>query len=224
MSLEKLNIKAFKDASYSKQVGSFNVLINPETYKTDLSIEYAQNQGIGTAGAELRFKAIQPQEINFTLVFDGTNLITTAPQSLKGKSVAEQIELFQKTTTQYDGSIHRPYFLELVWGNFFFQGVLTKLSISYKLFKADGTPLRAEATANFKTSSTKEEILLKAKNKSPDVTHIRTFMAGERLPLMCNEIYGGPNYYIQVARYNQIDHLRQIPIGQKLVFPPLQNS
>ena len=75
--------------------------------------------------------------------------------------VMETIQEFKKHTYEYDGDIHSPYYLKLIWSDLFkgreknrlFRCKLTKLSITYKLFKPDGTPLRAELAATFKSVS-----------------------------------------------------------------------
>ncbi len=225
MGLEKMTITAYKTEEYQAPTqGTFKVLINPESYKEEMRVSYAEEQGQGTSGAQLRFKYIPSSQISLKLIFDGTNLITTAPTSLKGKTVGQQIEAFQKVTTDYSGSIHQPFFLELSWGNMSFRGVLTELSIEYKLFKPDGTALRAEANATFKTSSQAQEDFLAKKKNSPDLSHVVQVKASDRLPNLCNEIYSGTNYYIQVAKKNKLNHFRNIPNGKRLIFPPIKNQ
>ena len=225
MELEKLTITAYKTEEYqSPTQGSFKVLINPDSYKEEMTVAYAEEQGLGTSGAQLRFKHIPSNQISLKLIFDGTNLISTAPKGLKGTSVTEQIEAFQKVTTDYSGSIHQPYFLELSWGNLSFRGVLSELSIEYKLFKPNGTPLRAEAMATFKTSSKTQEDFLVKKKSSPDLSHIVQIKSSDRLPNLCNEIYNATNFYIQVARKNKLNHFRNLKLGERIIFPPVKNQ
>ncbi|MEL6863533.1 MAG: LysM peptidoglycan-binding domain-containing protein [Bacteroidota bacterium] len=221
--LQKLMIVAHKTADSDQAVKKYSVLINPELIKTEYQISYSSKQAPGTTTPQLKFKHIPSGSISFTLVFDGTGLISTASAAQKKQSVPEQIENFKDTTIEYEGSIHRPYFLTLVWGKALFRGVLTSLSIDYKLFQPDGTPIRAEAQVTFQTSDNAKAAEEKANKQSPDVTHLRKIKAGDRLPNICKNIYDGTNYYIQVAKHNQLNHLRRLKPGTQLSFPPLSN-
>ncbi len=221
---EKLTITSYKDYGYSDSTGQFEVLVNPAEYATTQKVNYSSKQALGTPAAEPRFMNIPSQECKFTIIFDSTGVISTTPASLKGKSVPEQIDAFLKVTSEYKGDIHRPPPLELVWGQFIFKGVLSGLNIKYNVFKPDGSPVRAEAEAEFKTASNTQEALLSAKKSSPDMTHIKTLKAGESLPGLCQEIYSGENYFVQVAKSNKLNHLRGLKIGQNLSFPPLNEK
>lgn len=231
MALTKLSIVAYSTGDYQSGdvQGKFEVLINPETYKRELDIEYDSTWAVGSSGEDLRFKQINAEKISFSLIFDGTGLISTAPQSLKDgdnvKPVLKQIEDFKAVVAEFSGEIHRPYFLLLTWGDSFnFQGVLTNMSINYKLFKPDGTPIRAIADVTFSSSVSPPVALARAGLESPDVTHVKQVRAGDRLPAMCNEIYNDVGYFVQVAEANQLNHLRQVPTGTSLIFPPLRNK
>ena len=113
-------------------------------------------------------------------------------------------------------------FLKIHWGTLLFKCVLINLDIEYKLFKPDGTPIRAIAKCTFK--GTIEEDLRKAlENKqSPDVTHERVVKAGDRLSLMTHNIYKQQHYLLPVAAFNQLDGFRKIKSGTKIYFPPVE--
>ncbi|WP_018970920.1 hypothetical protein [Rubritalea marina] len=221
---EQLTITAYKDYNYTDTTGKFEVLVNPANYDTKQSIQYAEEQALGSPGSEPRFQSIPSEDCKLTLLFDGTGIIPSPPASLKGKSVPEQIDAFLKVTSDYSGNIHSPPPLELVWSDFTFKGVLADMKVNYKIFKPDGTPVRAEVDATFKTASSTQESLLQAKKSSPDMTHIKTMKAQQSIQHFCQQIYGGENYFVQVATANQLDHLRGNKVGQQLVFPPLVNK
>ncbi len=231
MALTKLSIIAYSSSNYAKSArkGKFEVLINPETYKRDVDIDYDKTWAIGSPGGDLRFKKMKSEKISFSLIFDGTGLVSTAPQSLKEgeqiKPVLQQIKEFKAVVAKFSGKIHRPYFLLLTWGDAFnFRGVLTSMSINYKLFKPDGTPIRAVVDATFSSSVSPALASAEARQQSPDVTHVKQVRAGDRLPAMSNEVYKDPAYFVQVAQANKLNHLRQIPNGKNLIFPPLRKK
>jgi phage tail protein X len=57
--------------------------------------------------------------------------------------------------------------------------------------------------------------------QSPDLTHIRTVIEGDTLPLLCYREYGDSKYYYQVAQVNGLTDFKKLPAGMKLAFPPI---
>ncbi len=229
--LEKLTIKPYHDKGFSKPAGeSFVATINPETYTTRHKIEFCDTQAPGTSMPILKFNKIAAQEISFDFLFDSTGVIKDAtPLSLgianpfdKPKSIADEIDAFRKKIIEYKKDTHRPFFLIIYWGTLLFKCVLTTLDIEYKVFKPDGTPIRAIAKCTFK--GTIEEDLRKAMESkhSPDVTHERLLKSGDRLSLMTKNIYNDQKYLLPVAAFNQLDGFRNIKTGTKIYFPPVE--
>ena len=228
---EKLKIQSYSDKGFSRPVGAaFEVTINPETYTTRHRIEFSDLQAPGSSMPILKFNKITAQEISFDFLFDSTGVIrdatllslAVADPFAKPVSVADEIDSFRKKIIEYKRDIHRPYYLKIHWGTLLFKCVLTNMDIEYKLFKSDGTPIRAIAKCTFK--GTVEEDLRKAlENKqSPDVTHERLVKAGDRLSLMTHNIYKQQKYLLPVAEFNQLDSFRTVKAGTKIYFPPVE--
>jgi hypothetical protein len=227
--LEKLRIESYKDAELSEKVGEpFFALVNPETYTTHEKIEYSDTQAPGRSKAILKFNKIPAQEIKFDFLFDGTGVITGAIPGIVGalvnlgrNSVTEDIANFKKAVYEFDGTIHRPYYLKIFWGTLIFKGVMTSIDIEFKLFHSDGSPIRAVAKCTFR-GTIDEPLLRKIENRaSPDVTHERKMKESDRLDLMTKKIYENQKYIIQVAEANKLDGFRKIKAGTKIFFPPL---
>jgi hypothetical protein len=216
--LEKLYILSYSDPGYNTVTGPpFYALINPETYSYKYKIEFCETQAPGTSGVALKFNKMPPQEFNFDFLFDGTGVISS-----NIVPVADQLDSFRQKILQYQGEIHRPYYLKIHWGTLLFKGVLTAMDIEFKLFQPDGSPLRAVAKCSFK--GTVEENLRVAQENpmSPDITHERIVNAGDKLPVMTKKIYNDKKYYIDVATYNELDGFRNIETGTKIFFPPTE--
>ena len=219
--LEKLIIKAFKDETFGSQVGEdFVVQINPEKQKLENPIKFVEKRATEGAGVTTKFVVLDPRTLDFTLYFDDTGAV---PPGKKGAptDIKTQIDAFKKVAFDYNGEIHKPNYLKVIWGSFEFKCHLTKFTLNYTLFKPDGTPLRADATVTFKEYLSPEAINLLANKNSPDLTHIRTVKAGDSLPLMCYHIYGHSKHYVEVAAINNLTDFRALEPGTQIVFPPL---
>src|SRR5699024_10761068 len=102
-----------------------------------------------------------------------------------------------------------------------FKCVLKSASVKYTLFSSDGRPIRAKISATFEGFIEDELRVAKDSDTSPDLTHRRTVQEGDRLPLMCYQIYGDSKYYLQVAAVNDLTNFRNLEPGVQIYFPPL---
>lgn len=226
--LEKMLILAFSDSEKAENGGlleaddSFEALINPEGYSLSYKLKFSDAaQGQGSSGQQLKYEYTEPEEISFEFLFDNTGIIDGNPRD----SIAEDLKRFKEVVVDYKGDSHEPRHFKLVWGeNSIFKGRATELSISYKLFKADGTPIRASANVKFKSSIEEQKRAAREDKTSPDLTHARKVKAGDTLPLMCHRIYGDPRYYLQVAAANGITNFRQLEPGKDLFFPSIEKA
>jgi hypothetical protein len=215
--LEKVVIKAFTTADFSgSPVDEFRAFVNPHEITLAYEMEYDSAQGAGTTGSRMEFKKIKPGDMSLTFFIDGTGANGTQAD------VQAEIAKFQ-TVTGYNGEIHRPNYLKVVWGTLQVKRcVLKGASIAYKLFRPDGVPLRAVVTANFTDASDDQTRVAIQQDQSADLTHVRVVKAGETLPGLCGRIYGEPGWYLAVARFNRLDNFRVLAPGTRVVLPPVE--
>lgn len=220
MELLKLEITPYQDSAFSQSAGApYSVLINPEKYTHKYSVSYNKEQPPGTSGVSTKFNKMAPETVSFELIFDATGAIPNSPANLD-----TEIQKFMNVVYAYNGNIHSPNYLHLSWGSFQFKGRTTSLDLNYTLFRADGSPLRAKVNINFEEYEDPKTQGLKEGKNSPDLTHIITVKAGDTLPMLCTRIYGTPDYYLEVARVNDIMNFRSLEPGKKLFFPPLNKK
>lgn len=215
--LEKLLVQAYSTPDHAENslVDSFEAYVNPSELTLAYEMEYDSAQGSGTTGSRMDFKQVKPGDLTLNFFLDGTGA-----NGVK-IDVQQQVEKFQ-AVTGYNGDIHRPNWLKVAWGTLQVKRcVLKSASIAYKLFKADGTPLRATIAATFVDAVEDQTRVAQAQDSSPDLTHVRVLEAGETLAGLCERIYGDPALYAKVARANDLDGLRQLPPGTRVRFPPL---
>lgn len=223
--LEKMLVKAYTDSGFHQEAGSFQVWINPAQYTRTYRVCYNDRQAQGSPGGSPDFNRTLADTVNLELVFDGTGVVAgLLPGLPPTDGVAAQVDAFRKLVFDYDGKIHSPRFLQLVWGTMLFRCRLSEFEVSYTLFKPDGTPLRAKVKATFVAYTAEVELAKLARKSSPDLTHVRTVREGDTLPLLCREVYGSGAWYPRVARANGLPGFRDLPVGTRLIFPPLRDA
>ena len=223
----------------------FEVAANPNTYKVGYTVKQTEVDPVGTEGATTAYTGSASPDLNLDFIFDGTGLLNQnksgnklvntvgdIANKIKDKkftkdgpeTVVDQIKRFKKVVLDYDGKTHKTPHVKIIWGTLLFKGILSDLSIDYKLFSSSGEPLRAVAQAKFTGSISDEYRAAKQNNSSPDLTHIRTVKAGDTLPLMTEKIYGDSKYYLEVAKANNLINFRQLKPGMEIVFPPIEKT
>jgi hypothetical protein len=233
--LEKVIITAYKTSKFDEKKdkitsGKFTVLVNPEGYTRSYKIKYKDQQASGTKAKKMEFDKVEPEDIDFEFLFDKTGALPGTFKATDNAGIEQEskdgiwpdIEQFKKVVYDYKGEIHQPPYLIIQWGELVFKCVLREMSINFKLFRPDGTPIRAAVKAKF-TSTVENELRVRSqKDKSPDITHMRIVKAGDTLPMMCYEVYEEPGYYMQVAKANNLINFRNLEPGTRLFFPPLE--
>ncbi|MEM9835011.1 MAG: hypothetical protein AAF828_00830 [Bacteroidota bacterium] len=220
--LEKMIILGFKDVEHNEPSSPRRqeVLVNPETYSQEYTIEYNTDTAQGEDGAEAKYTRHSPSEFSCDLWFDNTGIIDGKPQP----DIHDQLDTFKKFLLDLEEETHEPRHFKIIWGKMLFNGRLTALNVEYKLFKPDGTPIRAKATVTFVGSF--DDVLRQARSnlQSPDLTHQRIVHAGETLANLCQEIYGDVRYVNTIARLNELNSFRRVEVGQVLFFPPFAKN
>lgn len=211
-----MKLVAFKKPDFSEQVGEYDVLVNPDKYTDKSELKYSTNSSpLGVSAETVKFRGAGSKVFNMEFFFDSTGVMSTQP-------VDEQIEELKDLIYTYNGDIHEPNYVKILWGTqSLFEGRLKEWDILYSMMDLNGTPLRAEIKAVFIGSVSSKKKALEERKNSSDLTHIRTVMAGDTLPGMCYRIYGDSKYYIQVATFNKMDNIRSIRPGEDLIFPPI---
>lgn len=231
--LEKLVIKSYptvEEAESGRPPAKkpYHVFINPENYQLNYRVSSeCGGKKPGSTGQQTKFHGIENTQLKFDFLFDDTRIIDGDLKDIFQKpnqGVFDDVKEFREMLMQYDGDAHQTPIVKLAWGTLLFIGRANTLNIQYKLFNANGEPIRAVVSVTF--TGTVDEVKQAAKDKtsSPDLTHILRVKAGDTLPLMCKKVYGDPKYYLQVAEVNRLGNFRQLQPGMELVFPPIDKT
>lgn len=194
--------------------GGVDVMINPESIKHNRTITVGE-KNVGNTSAPLTdFQSMGPETLEFSLELENTGAYSHGGSA---SDVFEMIEKIAEQVYKYDGSLHKPKYANVSYGKITFKGMCESFNVDYKMFDMSGTPTRATLSLKFKGINEPNKT-----NQSPDMTHGHTVREGDSLPLICNKIYGKPDYYLAVAEHNGLTNFRDLEIGSVLEFPPLE--
>jgi hypothetical protein len=230
----------------------FELQVNPSEIQFSFGIGYGESPSsdstvgmkssketaIGGNASPQVFTGYKVPDLSVDTIIDATGVLKAPPGvtlEVGGEpSVQPYIELIKKVMYSWQSEEHGPAFLKVSWGKVFptnssdssspdgiFRCQLEDLSIKYTLFSAAGNPVRAELTFKF---CGVEDALKAAQGYSPDLSHIIDIKFGDNLPKLCKEIYGSPEYFLQIARINNLPSIYAIEPGMKLIFPPLEKA
>ncbi|RYY57271.1 MAG: hypothetical protein EOO09_03275 [Chitinophagaceae bacterium] len=226
--MDKLVIQSYDKNDFQKEDKSkrFIAPINPETYSKNFKIELEKKRAHGRSGTDPRYISTEPEEMKLEFLLDGTRTMEGYVEEYKNLPVEKQLQKFLNCAYNMDGEIHRPRFLNILWGKEYlnFHCVLSSVEINHTLFDHEGKPLRLKIAATFMNYKRSEEQVMEQRKSSPDLTHRFKVRQGDRLDLMTYEVYDDPKYLTQVARLNGLNSLRYLPVGTDLSFPPFDKS
>jgi hypothetical protein len=218
-SLELLQITGYTDEEFQSAIPGqpYSVMINPDSIKWNRSIEYNEQQAPDSSSPSQKYKSTPSDKLNFDIVIDCTGVVDPTRTSME-----TEISALKSIVFTYNGQIHRPNFVKVQWGqNIIFNGVLTQFDTTYSLFAPNGSPLRAKISLGFSQYISTSTVAKKDNEQSPDITHMVTVVSGATLPQLCLQVWQDDSYYIQVARYNDLNKFRQLKSNDQLIFPPI---
>ncbi|TDD96010.1 CIS tube protein [Flavobacterium cellulosilyticum] len=248
--IDKMRIEVFPTKEYVEPPKkTIFVQLNPEKYSMKHTVEFCENQALGSSGTDLRFNRIEGEEVSFEFFFDSSGIVppgkikegkgedtlldlvgdianTLKPAIVNPFAEVETVEKevgeFKNLLMGYDGETHQTAYLKLLWGGYSLSCRLKSMDIEYTLFRKDGRPIRAKVRCVFKGTIDYKLMVAKENKNSPDLTHERTFKMNDTLALMSETIYLNNTFYIDVAKNNKLLSFRHLSTGQKIKFPPIK--
>ena len=177
---EKAKFKIYNKGA----TATFHVQFNPAELKIDDSALWKESETKHKSRPKLTYDKAAPSMLNMKLYFDTTDTL----ESVDSKYV-KHLRAATDATYEYEvkaggeakegaaeggeadedkKKVIRPPYVDFEWKDIKFQGVMEKVSVTYLMFKADGTPLRAQVDVTLK-----EGIEKTLKEKMPDIRGVR---------------------------------------------------
>lgn len=145
MALLKISLQAFADAQFTQKAGAAYSVLNPESF--------VQKSDYASQG-----------KLDISLLLDGT-------RAIDGKQIEVSCEIaaLRSLAFAYHGQIRSPYYVQVTWSSFVFQGRLTTFNVTYTLFRPDGTPVQAKVDLSFVSLTDNPTLPLLADNQPSDL-------------------------------------------------------
>ncbi len=214
--LTKLTIEAFSDDKYTKTTGKrFTAQVNPSLINYQKKVALDQVKAINVQHQSPSYLSHAPETVSFDILLDSTGAVPGSTD------IASELMLLEQVAYNINGDIHQPNFLVVSWGALVFKGMLSTLSYQFTLFSPEGKPLRVKASMAFTAVMDPTEAAKRANMQSPDLSKVIELKAGDSIAAYCDAVYGDPSYCVEVARANALPSFRNVPVGQKVMFPPL---
>lgn len=124
----------------------------------------------------------------------------------------------------------RPPLVKFVWGRFSasasssFMAYIPSVSVSYSLFLADGTPIRAEAAVEFVGYSDPLDLPSQNPTSRSDMRSVHMVIEGQRLDQIAFQEYGDAAEWRRIADANHLLDPFDLKPGQQLKIPPPPNA
>jgi phage tail protein X len=234
--LDKMLFRFYTDpAMQGNGIATFEAMYNPSSFSLTYGNQYDPGEDNSTGTAGKKHNTRKGRSLSVTLIFDGTGASPSNRDSvaqtigsellggaaLKRVNVHETIERFLSLAYKINGKIHVPNFVKVTWGPFLMTCVLASSTVTYKLFKPNGHPLRAELKVELDEHIEDKILNEEIKKSSPDLTHAYRVKEGDRLDAICHSIYGSSHLYLEVAKTNNLKNNRKLVAGTTLFLPPI---
>lgn len=214
---DRPNVQKAKIASVKNPGKSVVCHFNPDTFSLDRTINWNVDTSIGGDASNVSFAGGQASDLTLTLLFDTTDTGNDVRDTYA--TLIELSEVDPNTKNAKTGK-GEPPLCRFEWGRFLtFTAVITKLGQKFLMFKADGTPLRAEVTVTFK------QIEEASRPQNPttrtEPRKIWVVLEGQTLDWIAYQEYGDSAYWRHIAETNDLADPLDLRPGQVLKLVPL---
>jgi hypothetical protein len=204
MSLLKMTILSFsktgiKQLSDIPQV--YMVMFNPNSYKSDFVVKYAEDKPANTEAAGNNVEKIEPKKFSFDFIVDGTGAAGYK------RDVGFDVTSFIKTVG-YDKNISNTgttRYLLILWGSFIQKCQIESISVNYTLFSSLGSPLRATISATFREYNDAPSELMKKVDAFFSSAPVQGAMSVANVAF---QAFNSVSQTVAIAKANDLDSIR----------------
>lgn len=200
-------------------------LFNPKEMSVEKSNVFAEVNIPGLSSPILQFVRGNARSLTMDLFFDtyelGTDvrLFTDRITGWDAGSMFSKLPIVPKGLMDIDSDLHAPPVCLFIWGTFFFQCIIERVTKKFTMFLPEGFPVRATLSVTLKEYTDVEKQLIGISFLSADLTKRWLVTQGDSLWSISNKQYGNPGEWRVIAKANKIDNPRSLNPGQELKIP-----
>jgi hypothetical protein len=192
---------------------------NPTEYSLSKSNDWKYENVTGTSFTPPEFSGGQPRQLELSLLFDQSFPPFTVPVRTATAALMDAMEV--PSGSSGGSPTAAPPFVTFHWGTLMFKGALTSLTCSYKMFKPNGDPIRADVKLTLKQA----EATVKGQNPTTRAQAgfgMHTVQDGDTLPSISYRAYGDATKWRLIAEANGVDNPLHLRRGASLSLPALE--
>ena len=210
-----------KDDNLPDGYAPIEVMFNPNKYTMGTSMKINRTDSPATPGGTPQYQGTGTIDLGMELFLD-------AFSEMEGDVTPQITQLLgwtyptNTTNTGAEGALPMPPLVGLEWGANTqlagFWGFLTKVDVTYTVFRMDGTPVRA--TVNISISGQSETMA--AQNPTSHATEsrrARQLTDGDTLHSIAFRELGNATHWRAIAELNDIDDPQRVHSGQSVLIP-----
>lgn len=186
---------------------------NPSEYQLQKANTFAEIAIPGLESPPIQFIRGASETLSTEVLVDTSDTL----EDVRGKYVEKLRNLLR-----VDSELHAPPIVRFVWDTEIFVGVLESLGVTYTLFSPEGVPWRASLAITLKEYRSAAAQVKEMKTASPDFDKRYTVQRGDSLSGIAGAVYGDPGQWRAIARANDIQDPRSLPVGATLRLPRLR--
>lgn len=192
---------------------------NPQDFSITRKIAWKNNIKIGDDASALEFEGGEAQDLTIPLFFDTTHNGEDVRDSYEDLLGMAMIDDDKKNTTTNKGEPPKVIFM---WGGFLsFNAVITQITQKFLMFKANGTPVRAEVSVTFKQIGNEKREEPQNPTSRSEARRTWVIHEGDRLDLIAHKEYGSATHWKHIAETNDLADPFNLQPGQILKLTPL---
>lgn len=217
-----ITIECYKDEKFGSKIGAkWTGKYDPCELKLNYKNEFKCNKAIGVS-PPAAYSGEKEKKMTFPLIIDNSWMAELQTPGTK-TPISTQVKDFIKKVHNVNSESHNAPYLKITLGGFIFSGQSLEIEVEYKMFNAKGKPQRADVKLTILET---EAVSVKKKEaglKSPDLTRSVLINEGDSLAGLSQKYYDTPTYYMELARFNRLPHLRALKPGMRIIIPPLES-
>lgn len=194
-------------------------MFNPTKYSLSQTVAISNNMTPVTAGGTPQYGGATPMTLSMTLFFDDF-------ASAKGDVTPKITTLLNWTKPIKDHD--RAPLVGFVWGGNpqleNFKGFLTRVNISYTVFRKDGRPVQAEVEIAIEGLPDPLPIQPNPTSHAAHSSRTHITIEGDTLQSVAYDELGKPTYWRGIAELNGIDDPLRLAPGTVLLIPSVADA